>query len=224
MSERREPGVWPSGLAAFDERYRGLIPGEVAVLAGTDHAALRDVALQFVAGALSSGPEGQVRWAAMASDWSTIRYDQEVVRLVGQDRARRFEVRRSNPVLATELHTSVRAWATAERGRCIPALVVVETFEAIRGRADSVHLALKPMALKHPMVAVLLLSHLSRPRKGGPRVADYDQVGDAIDFLLWLHDNDGSPRLSVRKARNGQDGLDLDIRSPGPAAPAGPPP
>lgn len=231
-AETTPPLVRASTVEAFDAAYGGLAPGEVAILACNVRDAARHLALDFVAGGLrADAPRGlglgQVLWYSMSATWSSTTYEAEVRARIGEH-VDRFEIRTREPVLAPELSTIVRSWATAERGRITPTLVIIEVLEDLRSRGDVVSRVLKPITLARPMISLLILSDHAK----APTIADYDSVGEAIDFLLWLHAppppgpqlallRPDVARLEVRKARNGRPGVAFDLPVPGTRRPSG---
>ena len=191
--------IRPTLVGPFDALYGGLIPGEVAVLASDDIDLARLVALDIAAGVVQPNEErrskaAQAVWYRAGPDgWPSWVYEAEL-RTRSPEYARRVDVSGSSGIHANELHTRIRTWAERADG---PALVVIDTLEGLAGRTGTQARAFKGMALRRPQVAVLLLSLWPHTRQA-PTVADYDELGEAVDFLVHLQGPDRPSDIQLR--------------------------
>lgn len=173
-------------FAAFDEVYGGLVPGEVAVLACDHLDVARFLALDVAAAAVQADPErrvglGQALWyTADVHRWPTHRYEAEL-RVRVPEHFPRIQVTGTPKIPADEWEKQVRSWAQNAQG---PALVVLDGLDGLLGRADTQARMLKRLSLREPKVAILVLA--SWPHASGPTLADYNDIGEAVDFLVWL--------------------------------------
>lgn len=201
-----------TGVEPFDTRYRGFYPGEVVVLAHDDRETARLLACDVAAGvAAYQMPVGhnQVFWGHLESRWAPAAYDVEL-RARAPEHHPWIVVEDLTGIHVRELVKKTESWA---RGARCPGLVIVEELEDLRGAHHEVARLMKTMALREPQLAVLLLSFC--PKAEGPTVADYDEVGEAVDFLVWLQaptrrqlgqlsllGHTDLARVEVRKARS----------------------
>lgn len=204
------PDTRRTGLDGFDQRYGGLVPGEVLVLASDELDHARGLALAMAAQATRADAErrqrpGQVWWYRAGSYWTPQRFRAELQAHAGEGAARISctGVERSGIVRARDLEKQARGWVDQVD---VPGLIVVDTIEDVAGRWSSRAQALKGISLKRPHVPVVVLAlHV---RGAGPSPATFADVGDAADFLMWA-----TPKVilgartgmvvDVRKARSG---------------------